>query len=145
MADALKNFAYSLVATAPSPATTGTSLVVTAGQGSLFPTAPFDAVIWPAGSNPLSTNAEVVRVTAISTDTLTIVRQAEGTSARTVVVGDQIAANITASFLGLALANRRPSYALMIPTGHCAYFSGEYEIPASIDIELAADGILEIG
>ena len=35
--DALKNFAISLVATAPSPATSGTSLVVTAGQGSYFP------------------------------------------------------------------------------------------------------------
>ena len=39
---ALKNFSYSLVATAPSPATSGTSLVVTAGQGSYFPTTPFD-------------------------------------------------------------------------------------------------------
>jgi hypothetical protein len=45
---------------------------------------------------PLSTNAEIVRLTAISTDTLTIVRQQEGTSARTVVVGDQIMMAITA-------------------------------------------------
>jgi hypothetical protein len=36
-----------------------------------------------------------VRVTAISTDTLTITRAQESSSARTIVVGDQIAATIT--------------------------------------------------
>ena len=99
MVDALKNFAYSLVATAPSPATSGTSLVVTAGQGALFPTAPFDATIWPAGAQPITTNAEIVRVTAVSTDTLTIVRAQYGTTARTVLVGDQIAQTIDANLL----------------------------------------------
>jgi len=95
MADAHKNFATSLVATAPSPATTGTSLVVAAGQGALFPTVPFNATIWPVSVQPLTTNAEIVRVTNITTDTLTIVRAQESSSARTVVVGDQIAATIT--------------------------------------------------
>lgn len=97
--DTHKNFAYSTVATAPSPATSGTSLVVAAGQGTLFPTVPFNATIWPASSRPTTTNAEVVRVTAISTDTLTITRAQESSSARTVVVGDQIAATITAKSL----------------------------------------------
>lgn len=73
--------------------------MVTAGQGALFPAAPFNAVIWPAGAQPLSTNAEIVRVTARATDTLTITRTQEGTSARTVVVGDQIMAAITAKTL----------------------------------------------
>lgn len=99
MADSHKNFAYSLVATAPSPATSGTSLVVTAGQGTLFPAVPFNATVWPAGSNPLSTNAEIVRVTAITTDTLTITRAQESSSARSIIVGDQIAATITAKTL----------------------------------------------
>lgn len=89
--DAHKNLAYSNVATAPSPATSGTSLVVTAGQGALFPTPPFNATIWPTGAKPTTTNAEIVRVTNISTDTLTITRTQESTSARTVVIGDQIA------------------------------------------------------
>ena len=96
MVDAHKNFAISLVATAPSPATTGTSLVVTAAGGALFPAVPFNAVIWPAGAAPTAANAEIVRVTNISTDTFTITRTQESTSARTVVVGDQIAAAITA-------------------------------------------------
>lgn len=90
-----KNFAYSTVATAPSPATSGTSLTVAAGQGTRFPTAPFNATVWPANSQPLSTNAEIVRITAIATDVFTIVRAQEGSSARTVIVGDQIAATIT--------------------------------------------------
>lgn len=95
MPDLHANFAYSLVATAPSPAASGTSLVVTAGQGALFPTAPFNATIWPTAVQPLSTNAEIVRVTARTTDTLTITRTQEGSSARTIVVGDQIAATVT--------------------------------------------------
>jgi prepilin-type N-terminal cleavage/methylation domain-containing protein len=82
----------SAVATAPVPASSGTSLTVTSGQGSRFPTTPFEATIWPAGSVPSSSNAEIVLVTAIATDTLTITRAQEGTTARTVVIGDQIAA-----------------------------------------------------
>lgn len=93
--DAHKNFAISTVATAPSPATSGTSLVVAAGEGARFPTVPFNAVIWPTGFNPTATNAEIVRVTARSTDTLTITRTQESTSARTVIVGDQIGALLT--------------------------------------------------
>jgi hypothetical protein len=97
--DAHKNLAYSTVATAPSPATSGTSLVVATGDGALFPAVPFNATIWPAGASPLATNAEIVRVTNRSTDTLTIVRAQEGTSARTVIIGDQIANTITAKVL----------------------------------------------
>ena len=93
------NFAASIVATAPSPATSGTSLVVTAGQGALFPTPPFNATVWPSGAQPTTTNAEIVRVTGISTDTLTIVRAQEGSSARAIVVGDQIANTITSKVL----------------------------------------------
>lgn len=93
--DAHANFAISAVATAPSPATSGTSLVVTSGHGSRFPAVPFNAVIWPTGASPDPSNAEVVRVTARSSDTLTITRAQESSSARTVVVGDQIAAAIT--------------------------------------------------
>lgn len=99
MPDAHANFAYSLVATAPSPAASGTSLVVTAGQGTLFPAVPFNATICPVGVVPTSTNAEIVRVTVRATDTFTITRTQEGSSARTVVVGDQIAATITAKTL----------------------------------------------
>ena len=97
--DALKNFAYSLVATAPSPATSGTSLVVTAGQGSYFPATPFDATIWPSGAQPTNTNAEIVRVTNVSTDTFTITRAQYGTTAQSIAVGYQIAQTVDANLL----------------------------------------------
>ncbi len=96
MSDAHKNFAYSTVATAPSPATSGTSLVVAAADGTKFPAVPFNATIWPVSTQPTTANAEIVRVTVVSTDTFTITRAQESTAARTVVVGDQIAATITA-------------------------------------------------
>lgn len=96
MPDAHANFAYSTVATAPSPATTGTSLTVASGDGAKFPAPPFNATVWPASAQPLKSNAEIVRVTAIATDTLTITRTQESTTARSIGVGDQIAATITA-------------------------------------------------
>ena len=90
--DSHKNLAYTSVATAPSPATSGTSLVVTTGTGSLFPTPPFNAVCWPGGGATASqANAEYVRVTAISTDTFTIVRAQEGSAAQSIGVGYQLA------------------------------------------------------
>lgn len=99
MADSHKNFPYSTVATAPSPASSGTSLVLAAGGGALMPAVPFNAALWPVSVQPLASNAEIVRVTAIATDTLTITRIQEGTSARTVAIGDQFAAVITAQTL----------------------------------------------
>jgi hypothetical protein len=97
--DLHRNFAYSTIATAPSPPTSGTSVVIAAGEGARFPTPPFNATIWPAGAQPLPANAEIVRVTAIATDTLTITRAQEGSTARAVGVGDQIAATVTAQTL----------------------------------------------
>ena len=97
--DAIKNLAYSTVATAPSPASSGTSLVVAAGEGTRFPAVSFNAIIWPSGAVPTPANAEIVRVTNIATDTFTITRTQESTSARTVVIGDQIAAIISKKWL----------------------------------------------
>lgn len=82
--------ALSTVATAPSPASSGTSLTVASGQGSRFGTPPFYATIWPAGSQPSASNSEIVLVTAISSDTLTITRAQQGSSARSILVGDQV-------------------------------------------------------
>ncbi len=101
--DAHKNFSYSTVATAPSPATSGTSLVVSAAAGAFFPQpstdGSFNVTIWPAGVQPTSANSEIARCTARLTDTLTLTRAQEGTTARTVVVGDQVALTVTAKTL----------------------------------------------
>jgi len=96
--DPIRNFAISTVATVPSPATTGTTLVLNAGDGALFPAATsgdFNVVIYPSGEQPSSTNAEIVRVTDRTTDTLTITREQEDTSARTVEEGDVVMLAVT--------------------------------------------------
>ena len=91
-----KNFSYALVVTVPSPAISGTTVVITAGKGALFAVGQ-PVVIYPIGEFPRSTNAEIAMVTAISTDTLTITRAQESSTARTVIVGDQIAQVLTAA------------------------------------------------
>lgn len=97
------NFAYSTVDTAPSPATSGTTLVLATGDGDLFPDpsedGEFNVTIWPEGEIPLAATAEIARCTARSGDTLTIDRAEELTSARTVVAGDQVALTVTAKVL----------------------------------------------
>lgn len=94
--DSHYNFGYSTIATAPSPASSGTQLTVASGDGSDFSPGTYNATIWPAGSQPLDDNAEIVRVTGISGDILQIQRAQENTTARTILVGDQIASSITA-------------------------------------------------
>lgn len=80
----LANFATSLVATAPSPATSGPSLVVTAGEGVRFPAVPFYATVHPKNFVPTLDNAEAVLVTARTTDTFTITRAQKGTTAKSI-------------------------------------------------------------
>lgn len=80
--DNAKNFAKSTLA---SGITSGaTSLSVAAGTGSRFPTVPFNATIWEKstyGDPSDDPNVEIVRVTSISSDTFTITRAQESTSA----------------------------------------------------------------
>ncbi len=103
MPDYHSNFGFSTVLTAPSPASSGTSVVLAAGTGSRFPDpatyGPYNVVIYPVDALPTPSNAEVVRVTAKSTDTLTITREQESSSARTVLVGDNVAMAVTAKTL----------------------------------------------
>ena len=94
--DAHKNLIESLIVTPPNPATTGTSLTITTGQGTLFPTVPFNITIWKSDENASLANAEIVRVTNIVGDVLTMTRAQESSTARTIVAGDKIALTITA-------------------------------------------------
>jgi hypothetical protein len=95
--DALKNFAYSTVTN--TPGTAGTSIVVTTGQGSYFPTAPFDVTIWPGAQQPSNTNAEICRVTSVTGNTLTVSRAQYGTTAQNITSGFQIAQTVDANLL----------------------------------------------
>lgn len=91
----MSNWAQSTVATAPSPPTTGTTLVVASGEGSRFPTANFLATVFPADALPNDSNAELVLCTSRTGDTLTITRQQEGSTARTIGTGDRVYAGLT--------------------------------------------------
>lgn len=104
--DAHKNFAYAHVSVAPSPATSGTTFSTTNSEAALLDdpsSGAYNATIWAANQLPLSTNAEIVRITAKGAadsggaghTQFTISRTQESTSARSIQVGDQIAVSIT--------------------------------------------------
>ena len=86
MVDPVKNFAKVTVSLGYNAA--ATSIVLSAGQGALLPQpssdGAFNLVWWNStdyGDPSDDTNKEIVRCTARSTDTLTITRAQEGTSA----------------------------------------------------------------
>lgn len=95
--DPVNNFGITTVITPPSPALSGTVIELAEANGPGFPC---PAVVWPADTQPLASNAEVVTVESlVSGTTFNILRQQEGSSARAIQAGDQFAANITAKTL----------------------------------------------
>jgi hypothetical protein len=103
---------YSTVLTPPSPATSGPSLILAAGGGTALAGAavpPFNVTVWPTGVQPVRANAEILRVTNIATNTLSIERAQEGSSARAIVAGDQIAATITPKSFADVAGDWQPS------------------------------------
>jgi hypothetical protein len=82
MLDNVANFVQ--VQTSTGYAAGATSIILSSGQGSLLPAAPFNLIWWNVTDYPNPTNdpnREIVRITGISGDTLTITRAQEGTSA----------------------------------------------------------------
>jgi len=95
MAQALfTNNAFSLLASGISDA--DTSMAVTGSEGALFPN-PTGGDYFYATLIDTSNNLEIVKCTARSTDTLTIVREQEGTTGRAFVAGDRIELRLTAA------------------------------------------------
>ena len=117
MADTLKNLAYSTVATAPSPALSGTSLVVQPGDGTKF--AVGNAVAWPPSVQPSVANAEIIRITVVAVDTLTITRTQESSTNQSILVGWQIQQGVTAALLAqyMALSTVTTAGDLIVATG----------------------------
>jgi tRNA threonylcarbamoyladenosine modification (KEOPS) complex Pcc1 subunit len=97
--DGHTNFAVSTVLTAPSPATTGTTLTLASGTGALFPAAPFQVVVTPTGVIATAANSEILRVTAKNTDVLTVQRHVESSATRSIIVGDTVSLAVTAKAL----------------------------------------------
>lgn len=104
---AFKDLATSRVAVAPSPATSGTSLEVGVGHGTRFPAVPFYATIHPDGVLPTLDTAEIVSVTAKSTDTFTITRAQKGTTAQSVAIDWRITASIYAGDVDIHAATTK--------------------------------------
>lgn len=93
--DAHPNFAYSTVAVAPSPATSGVTLTVQPGDGAEFSEFPFDVTIWPPNTMAIRTDSEIARITNQVGDVLTLVRHVDGGPARAIQLNDQIAVTST--------------------------------------------------
>lgn len=110
-----RNFAFSTVAVAPSPATSGLTLTVASGHGGRF-SSTMKVVVCPAGTAPDSGNAEVTDIASIAGDVLTLgTRGLDGSSARAIVAGDQIFAPILASYLAALEAALGASATGIIP------------------------------
>ncbi len=105
--DIAKNFAKVTVSTGYDAS--ATSIVLATGHGAKLPTAPFNAVWWNATdyADPSDDpNVEIVRVTSIATDTLTVTRAQESTSASTKNTANKtykMIAGLTAKVINLDL------------------------------------------
>lgn len=80
--DAVANFIEVQASTGYS--SSATSITLQSGQGAKLPAAPFNLIWWNSTDYPNPANdpnVEIVRVTNVSTDTLTITRAQESTSA----------------------------------------------------------------
>lgn len=69
-------------------ATGDTSITLQAGYGSTMPAVPFYATITPFGQLSTMGNSEIVSVTAVSGDTMTVTRAQKSTTAKAFAAGD---------------------------------------------------------
>lgn len=83
---------------ASSITSTATAIYVTAGQGAYFPALAAGDYFF-ATLIDSSNNLEIVKVTARTTDTLTVVRGQDGTTGRAYAAGDKIELRVTAQGL----------------------------------------------
>lgn len=93
-----KNFAITYVAVAPVPPDSGTTLEVV--DGTVLPAVPFKATVCPILEQPINDNAEIVLVTNVTGNVVTMDRGAEGTTPRAIQVMDQFFASWTSDMLG---------------------------------------------
>ena len=87
-----QNFATSLLTNAPG--TSGTSVTVTTGTGSRFINGL--ATVGPDATTWTPANAEVVTITNVSSDALTVTRQSESSTAMALAAGYRIVQGVTA-------------------------------------------------
>jgi hypothetical protein len=84
---------------ASSISTSSTSITVSTGMGALFPTITAGTYFY-ATLTDSSNNLEIIKVTGRTSDSLTVVRAQEGTTARAYAAADKVELRITAAVLG---------------------------------------------
>ena len=140
--DNFKNFAKVTVSTGYDAA--ATSIALTAGHGTRLPAAPFNATWWNSTDYPDPSddpNAEIVRVTAIATDTLTVTRAQESTTASTKNTASKtykMIAGLTAKTFNSDLIGVAAPDALQVVSGRLTLESG---MPLSFDDQMAKSTI----
>jgi hypothetical protein len=90
-----QNFARSTVSVPPSPAVSGTAIGVPVGHGVRFVAGP--AFLSPPFADAEPSNSEIVTISAVVNDVLTVVRGAESSTARTIEAGWRIGQGVTAA------------------------------------------------
>lgn len=130
------NASSTLANTLTSGATTA---VVASGEGALFPT-PTGSDVFYATLEDSSGNIEIIQCTARSTDSLTIVRAQEGTTAREFASGSRIEIRLTAGVLN-ALLQESVFNAGSVTAGDGLTGGGAYDTNPTIT--LGAPGTLD--
>lgn len=81
------NLANGFIATT-TVSTGATSFDLNTGSGATMPSVPFKITVAPFGQLPTKGNSEIMLVTALSGETMTVARAQDGTTARTFAAGD---------------------------------------------------------
>ena len=92
MANQIRNLASAIVRTGPGR--TGTTMAVEDGYGNGMPDVPFFLTATPPGQLSTRGNSEIVLVTALNNDTMTIVRAQKETSAKDISAGWSVSNSI---------------------------------------------------
>lgn len=139
--DSSKNFAKSDVSTGYDAVVT--SIVLATGGGAKMPSVPFNAVWWDTTyADPSDDpNVEVIRVTNVSTDTLTITRAQESTSAATHNTANHTY-RIIAALTSKTLTDISTALAACVQTSRLLTTTGPLTIAGGLSSDLSADRAL---
>lgn len=137
----LSDLADTTVGSAPSPASSGTSLTVASSTGGWFPSSfPFDVAIGPVSTVLNRSNTEIAKCTGRTGDVLTITRAQYGTSARSIIAGDRIALVLTWTYVQAletainALENSTLIYVVPSPYSNLDVATALAQAPAQANI-----------
>ena len=136
-----------------------TTLTVSTGTGTLFPTLSAGQYFYCTLQNTAGIVVEIIKVTARSTDTFTMTRAQDGTSGSTFVTGDKVELRLVAASLndfpkldeantftnvitasaviasnGLIVNNQTVSASYSIPSGSSAMSTGPLTINSGVTI-----------